>query len=121
MTRQDDYYEEWRRRHGIDENVAPVGREHPETAHRAARRALPRTGSKRRAAWDWIDSRPEGATAEEVGDHFGWEHQVYSPTISTLAHDGHLEAVRTASGAPVTRLTRAGNDAQVYVTVRTAG
>lgn len=86
----------------VDDDAAPVGASHPENAKAAARRALPRTGSKRRQAYDLIWRTPGGLTAEEVGLRFGWPHQSYSPCISTLEADGWLrptgEMRRTQSG-----------------------
>ncbi len=90
-----------------DRNVAPIGRRHPETSRAAAERALPRTGSKRRQTVEAIARR--ASTAEEVGDRFGWPHQSYSATVSTLARDGWL----VDSGER--RQTSTGNDAIVWV------
>lgn len=94
----------------VDRNVAPVGRRHPDTAHAAAERALPRTGSKRRAVVERIAR--VALTAEEVGEAFGWPHQSYSATVSTLARDGWLED----SGER--RTTTTGNDAIVWTLTR---
>lgn len=90
-----------------DRNVAPIGRRHPDTARAAGERALPRSGSKRRLTVDAIAVRP--STAEEIGDRFGWPHQSYSATVSTLVRDGWLEPDGTA-----TRPTSTGNDAIVW-------
>lgn len=93
-----------------DRNVAPVGRRHPDTARAAAERVLPRTGSKRRSVVELIAR--VALTAEEVGTRFGWPHQSYSATVSTLARDGWLED----SGER--RTTSTGNDAIVWVLSR---
>lgn len=97
-------------RREIDEDVAPVGASHPENAKAAARRVLPRTGTKRRQAYDLIRDTG-GRTGEEVGLHFGWPHQSYSPIISTLEADGWI----TPSGE--FRTTESGNRARVMVVV----
>lgn len=100
----------------VDRNVAPVGRAHPDTAHQAARRALPRSGSKRRAVVDHVAVCP--STSEEIGDAFGWPHQSYSSAVSTLYADGWLEpsgVVRetsTGTSAIVWRLTAAAVEAR---------
>lgn len=90
----------------LDRNVAPVGHRHPETAVRAAVRALPRTGSKRRTVVEFVARAP--ATAEEIGAAYGWPHQSYSAAVSTLAADGWL----VDSGER--RATSAGNAAIVW-------
>ena len=92
----------------IDDDAAPVGRDHPETAKAAAAKALPNTGTRKRLAYDFIGDQG-GLTAEEVGTAFGWPHQTYSAAVSTLVRDGHL----VDSGRR--RLTRAGNPAIVYI------
>lgn len=99
----------------VDRNVAPTGRHHPDTSRAAAERVLPRKGSKRRQVVEYVARHP--ATAEEIGDAFGWPHQSYSATVSTLASDRWLEASgatrRTSTGhyAIVWRLTPAGRRA----------
>lgn len=83
----------------VDAPTDPVGRNHPETARRQGERVAPRLGSKRRLTYDWIRQRGSyGATAREVGDHFGWEHQSYSPAVSTLKRDGWIRVDRTSTG-----------------------
>jgi hypothetical protein len=91
----------------LDTPTAPVGHRHPETAKAAAARALPRTGSRRREAWELIQARG-GLTAEEVGIETGWPHQTYSATVSTLAADGLV--IDSGDRRP----TLAGNPAIVY-------
>lgn len=61
--------------------------------------------------WEFVNAQGSaGATADEVGEHFGWQHQTYSSAVSTLKRDGLL----VWSGR--TRPTLSGNEAQVMVT-----
>lgn len=101
----------------VDAAVNPVGRDHPETAKRQGKRMAPRLGSKRRMAYDFIAERGTiGATAREVGEHFGWEHQSYSPAVSTLKSDGWI---KVDVGLPGTGdLTRERDGADVMVIAR---
>ena len=95
----------------VDADDYYVGKGLPSTSHQMMRDALPSVGTRRRMVWDFIDSRGRyGATAEEVGLHFGWAHQTYSSAVSTLKRDGHL----LRSGRK--RATTAGNEADVMVT-----
>lgn len=96
--------------------VNPVGLHHPATAQAAGRRMALRLGSKRQKVYEWIKARGlRGATADEVGEHFGWGHQSASAAVSTLKKDGWL-VVRRYDGHPVTRPTRSGNPAEVMIT-----
>lgn len=103
-------------RRPIDANTSHVGAAHPVTARTMDRKVMPRSGSKRRMVYDWVAGRGDhGATAEEVGDHFGWGHQSYSAVVSNLVRDGWLvPAAYAGLGVARTRPTRAGNDATVY-------
>lgn len=100
----------------VDAPVNPVGPNHPATAQAAGRRMALRLGSKRQKVYEWIKARGlRGATADEVGEHFGWGHQSASAAVSTLKKDGWL-VVRRYDGHPVTRPTRSGNPAEVMIT-----
>ena len=70
-------------------DYAPVGRRHPDTS-RAAARALPRTGSKRRRTLHIIEERG-GVTCDEVEWLTGWTHQSASPIFTGLRADGWIE------------------------------
>lgn len=107
----------------IDANVDPVGRAHPETARATGKKMAPRMGTMRRQVYDWIRSRGQyGATADEVGAHFGWGHQSASAAVSTLKSDGWIGVVFADTlGRPRTRPTRSGNPAEVMVVIRGTG
>lgn len=97
-------------------NVAPVGLNHPRTAVAAAGKALPRTGTLRMQVLDLIASRGlQGCTADEVQVALRREHQSISPIITGLRNDGWIETMTVLGGAPMVRLTRLGNEAEVYV------
>ena len=110
--------------HSVDADVDPVGRAHPETARAMGRKMAPRMGTMRRQVYDWIRSRGGyGATADEVGAHFGWGHQSASAAVSTLKSDGWIGGSLDLAegGKPRTRPTRSGNPAEVMVVIRGLG
>lgn len=101
--------------------TAPVGLHHPMTAHAAAEKALPKSGSLRAHVLDLIEQRGQhGATSDEVQVMTSREHQSISPVLSTLARDGWIEPLRVLGGAALTRRTRLGNEAEVYVLTQVA-
>lgn len=105
-----------RARESIDANVDVVAPTHAHAARETGRRMLPRSGAKRRAVYDWILARGErGATADEVGEHFGWPHQSYSSAVSSLTASGWLTPAPDGNGGHRERLTRHGNQATVWL------
>lgn len=99
----------------VEAPTAPVGMDHPATSHAAAAKALPKTGSLRRRVLMLVRSRgPHGATADEVQEVLRKEHQSISPILTGLRKDGWI-ALLVLGGAPMTRRTRLGNQAEVYV------
>lgn len=97
----------------IDTNRAPVGRRHPTTAKRAAVRAFPRSGTKRRLIVEWLAVRHHdgsvGATDDEIEHHFGWTHQSASAARNTLMNDGYVEDSDYRR-----KVAHSGNDAIVW-------
>jgi hypothetical protein len=94
----------------VDRNVTRTGPQ--ETSQDAARRALGRTGSQRRAIYEEIRSRgTDGLTCDEICVILHLLVQSATPAINTLARDGWLED----SGRR--RNTRSGNAAIVWVVI----
>jgi hypothetical protein len=92
----------------VDRNVTRTGPQ--ETSQDAARRALGRTGSQRRAIYEEIVLRG-GLTCDELCVILHLLVQSATPAINTLARDGWLED----SGKR--RQTRSGNAAIVWVAI----
>lgn len=80
-----------------------------ETSRRAADRAKLRAGTYREKIYKFIAGRPEGATDEETELELGIAGNTVRPSRVTLVEDGWLKDSGT------TRLTRAGNDAIVWI------
>lgn len=94
----------------VDRNVTRTGPQ--ETSQEAARRALGRTGSQRRAIYEEIRFRgTDGLTCDEICVILQLLVQSATPAINTLARDGWLED----SGRR--RNTRSGNAAIVWVAI----
>ena len=94
----------------VDRNVTRTGPQ--ETSQEAARRALGRTGSQRRAIYEEIRSRgTDGLTCDEICVILQLLVQSATPAINSLARDGWLED----SGRR--RNTRSGNAAIVWVAI----
>lgn len=94
----------------------PVGKDHPATSHAAAAKAAPRAGTLKAAVLDLIRrAGPNGHTADEVQTLLRREHQSISPAMNGLAREGYIMPVKVLDGAVVTRPTRLGNQAEVYV------
>jgi len=94
----------------IERNVTRTGPQ--ETSQEAARRALGRTGSQRRAIYEEIRSRgTDGLTCDEICVILQLLVQSATPAINTLARDGWLE------DSGLRRNTRSGNAAIVWVAI----
>jgi hypothetical protein len=97
-------------RRAIDANVVRVGRRNPETSHKAAQGVLPRTGTKRRALYNLIDSRGVvGMTDHEIEQVTGWHTNTSRSTRNGLMNDGWI----WDSG--VRRKTPQGHNAIVWI------
>jgi hypothetical protein len=94
----------------VDRNVTRTGPQ--ETSQEAARRALGRTGSQRRAIYEEIRSRgTDGLTCDEICVILQLLVQSATPAINTLARDGWLR------DSGLRRNTRSGNAAIVWVAI----
>lgn len=98
----------------VDTPVARVGLNAPATSQRAVAAALPRSGTVKSMIFRTIANRAQGATDDEIEVILDRTHQSVSAARNALAADGWIEPL-TAAGAHVTRRTRSGNDAYVWV------
>lgn len=78
-----------------------------------------RSGSLRKAAYEFIAGKPGGATTDEVELALAKSHQSVSSAINSLTAQGHLVPL-VRDGSPVQRETRSGRSATVYVVRRAA-
>ena len=91
----------------IDRNVVAISRSAHPTSANAALRALPKSGSKRKRVYDFIQ-RVDGATDEEIEEELSISGNTVRPTRGSLVKDGFI----VDSG--IVRLTKAGNPAIVW-------
>jgi hypothetical protein len=84
-------------------------------SYKAALKHMGRAATTRRQVFAFIRGRGVfGATSDEVEVALNRPHQTISATVNGLWND-LLLVRKTDNGKPVTRKTRWGNDAQVYV------
>jgi hypothetical protein len=94
----------------VDRNVTRTGPQ--QTSQDAARKALGRTGSQRRAIYEEIRSRgSDGMTCDEICVVLQLLVQSVTPRINTLARDRWLE------DSGLRRNTSSGNPAIVWVAI----
>lgn len=99
----------------VNRKVAPVGRNHPQTAKDAAGRKLLRAGTQRAEVYGLIVACGIGGlTDDEMEQALLKSHQSISATRNTLMKDGWI----VDSGKR--RETQYGNDAIVWVTAECA-
>lgn len=85
------------------------------TSLQAAERALPKSGSRRRALVNILRHRPAlGCTDDELEVLLNLRHQTVSAARRTLVIDGWIQPMRTREGTPIVRRTRTGAEAQVW-------
>lgn len=89
------------------------------TSQAAGEAARLRSGSLRKAAYEFIANRPAGATTDEVEIALERSHQSVSSAINSLTAHGYLVAL-VRDGGEVYRETRSGRSATVYVVRRAA-
>lgn len=94
----------------VDRNTVAVGANNPATSHKAAAKAFPRSGTKRREVFEIIKaSAQNGMTDKELEKQTGWQHESLSATRNSLMKDELI----FDSGQR--RNTPAGNEAIVWV------
>ena len=96
----------------IERNVVRLGKRSPQTSQNAAKRVLPRSGTKRKQVYDLIkDAGVRGLCDHEIERMTGWLHQSASSIRNSLMNDGWI----IDSGQR--RKTPQGNGAIVWVTM----
>jgi uncharacterized Zn finger protein (UPF0148 family) len=96
----------------VESNSVRVGRNHPDTSQRAAQKAEPKSGTKKKVIYDLIvDSGMFGMCDHEIEKALGWTHQTASASRNTLMNDGWV----IDSGHR--RATDQGNDAIAWIAV----
>lgn len=97
-------------RRPIESNVVRLGRRSPKTSQIAAKRLLPRTGTKRKTVYDLIKSAGSyGLCDHEIEAQTGWLHQSASSIRNGLMNDGWIK------DSGLRRKTPQGNGAIVWV------
>lgn len=97
----------------VEQGGHPVSAGHPETGRALA--AVPGFGSAQRRVLDCIGGAKHfGRTDDEIEIETGRSHQTISAARYALAHKGWIVRL-FEDGKPVTRETRYGNQAQVWV------
>ena len=102
----------WKPQKPVNSNSVRVGRNHPDTSHKAAQKALPNSGTKKKIIYDLIvDSGMFGVCDHEIEETLGWTHQTASSSRNALMNDGWV----IDSGHR--RATKQGNDAIAWIAV----
>jgi hypothetical protein len=96
----------------IERNSVRVSTSAPATSKKAAERALPNSGTKRRMIYDaMVAAGEQGVCDHELEQMFGWVHQSASAARNSLMNDGWCEV------STIQRMTPQGNMANAYVAV----
>lgn len=102
----------WKPQKPVNSNSVRVGRNHPDTSHKAAQKALPNSGTKKKIIYDLIvASGMFGVCDHEIEESLGWTHQTASSSRNALMNDGWV----IDSGHR--RATKQGNDAIAWIAV----
>lgn len=93
----------------VEAPAAPVGVDHPQTAVKAAERALPASGTKRRFVYEAL-KESGGLCDFEIEARFGWKHESASACRRSLVVDGWVVDSGRTRKVPDT-----GNEAIVWI------
>lgn len=94
----------------VNNNEARIGKNSPETSRAAAKKALPRTGTKKEKIYNLImEQGMFGLCDHEIEKATGWKHQSASAMRNSLMRDGWV----IDSGSR--RNTDEGNPAIVWI------
>jgi|GEM_PF-3973104 len=73
----------------VEQNGIRVSAGHPNTSYQAAKKALPKSGTKKKIIYDLIvESGICGLCDHEIETKTGWTHQSASAIRNTLMNDG---------------------------------
>jgi hypothetical protein len=98
------------KRKPVASNSVRVGASHPDTSINAARKALPRSGTKKKIVYELIKSKGIfGMCDHEIEQELNWTHQSASSSRNTLMNDLWVE------DSGMRRETPQGNPAIVWV------
>jgi transcription initiation factor IIE alpha subunit len=93
----------------IDNNKVKIARNAQRTSVMAAERALPRSGTKRRLVYDFIERcGMRGATDDEIQATLNIDGNTVRPTRGSLVEDGYIIDTGT------TRKNKHGNECIVW-------
>lgn len=93
----------------IDRNKVRVAHNAQATSVMAAEKALPKSGTKRRLVYDFIERRGlQGATDDEIETVLGIDGNTVRPTRGGLVEDGYI--INTGT----TRKNKHGNECIVW-------
>ena len=96
----------------IDRNSVRVSTSAPATSKKAAEKALPSSGTKRRMIYDaMVEAGEQGVCDHELEQMFGWVHQSASAARNSLMNDGWCIV------SSIQRMTPQNNMANAYVAV----
>ena len=96
----------------IERNAVRVSTSAPATSKKAAERALPNSGTKRRMIYDaMVAAGEQGVCDHELEQMFGWVHQSASAARNSLMNDGWCVV------SQIQRMTPQGNMANAYTAV----
>ena len=96
----------------IDRNSVRVGTSAPATSKKAADKALPSSGTKRRMIYDaMVAAGEQGVCDHELEQMFGWVHQSASAARNSLMNDGWCIV------SQIQRMTPQNNMANAYIAV----
>ena len=96
----------------IERNNVRVGTSAPPTSKKAAERALPSSGTKRRMIYDaMVAAGEQGVCDHELEQMFGWVHQSASAARNSLMNDGWCQV------SAIQRMTPQNNMANAYIAI----
>lgn len=96
----------------VERNSVRVSTSAPATSKKAAEKALPNSGTKRRMIYDaMVTAGEQGVCDHELEQMFGWVHQSASAARNSLMNDGWCVV------SSIQRMTPQGNMANAYIAV----
>jgi hypothetical protein len=101
---------------------APVARKSdPDTSHKAADSMREGAALHRARIMQLLYAHPEGLTGDEINDLAGWPAATAGRRLVELVRMGLASLAYGADLEPITRATRSGRAAQVYLAIPARG